>query len=276
VVHGVLDRFHRDVIAERLPQPDEQGWGADHRIRLLELLDETAERFERAGRTGRAAYWAVDRQRLRNELTDWLERDSAQAVARRARVIASEQRFGLDGEVTLALTDGRRIPVYGTVDRIDSTPTGLVVTDHKVGSVRTYADIAPDDPTAQRTRFQLPAYAAAASAIAGAVQPATLAGTPVRAEYSFLRKGEWKRIGYDVTPDVWRMVAADLEHVVSGVEAGWFPATAAKPKFQVRVECIFCDPDELGTAERYAEWDRKRHDPRLAPWFPTEVEAAVP
>ena len=32
-------------------------------------------------------------------------------------------------------------------------------------------------------------------------------------------------------------------------------------------ECLYCEPDELGVAERWAEWLRKRHDDRLAPWF---------
>jgi hypothetical protein len=57
---------------------------------------------------------------------------------------------------------------------------------------------------------------------------------------------------------------------VSGIEAGWFPATAPKPQYRFRIECQFCEPDSLGTAERFAEWERKRLDPRLAPWFPAD------
>jgi ATP-dependent helicase/nuclease subunit B len=271
VLHAVLDRFHREVIAGQLSQPDQHGWAAVHRTRLVELFTETAARYEHSGRTGRAAYWEIDRQRLLNELMFWFAKDSEQVAARGVRVVASEQRFGLDGDVTIALADGRRLAVYGSVDRIDRTATGLVVTDHKVGSTKAYSKIERADPTSGGTRFQLPAYAAAAGVIAAG--PDRLPGLePVRAEYSFFHKGDYQRIGYDFDADVWTQVAADLQHVVSGVEAGWFPATAIKPQYQFRIDCQYCEPDSLGTAERYSEWERKRHDPRLAPWFPPDDE----
>ncbi|HEX6659331.1 MAG TPA: PD-(D/E)XK nuclease family protein, partial [Ilumatobacter sp.] len=250
-------------------QPGEGGWAAVHRARLVQLFVETAARFEHSGRTGRAAYWEIDRQRLLNELLMWFEHDSLHVAERRARVIASEQRFGIDGDVTVSLAGGRQLAVYGSVDRIDRTSTGLVVTDHKVGSPEPYKNIDHAEPTSGGTRFQLPAYAAAASVLAA--EPGRLPGLEsVRAEYSFFSRGNYQRIGYEFDADVWRQVAADLQHVVSGVEGGWFPATAIKPKFQVRIECQYCEPDSLGTAERYAEWERKRLDPRLAPWFPAD------
>jgi hypothetical protein len=275
VLHGVLDRFHREVIAGQLPQPDEGGWGAVHRTRLVELFVETAARFEHSGRTGRAAYWEIDRQRLLNELLMWFEHDSLYVAERGARVIASEQRFGIDGDVTVSLVGGRQLAVYGSVDRIDRTSTGLVVTDHKVGSPDPYKNIDHAEPTSGGTRFQLPAYAAAASVLA--TEPGRLPGLEsVRAEYSFFSRGNYQRIGYEFDADVWQQVAADLQHVVSGIEGGWFPATAIKPKFQIRIDCQYCEPDSLGTAERYAEWERKRLDPRLAPWFPADDTQEAP
>ena len=271
VLHAVLDRFHREVITGQLPQPDDHGWAGSHRARLVELFTETAARYEHSGRTGRAAYWEIDRQRLLAELMLWLDKDSQHVAARGARVIASEQRFGIDGEVTVTLVGGRQLALYGSVDRIDRTPTGLVVTDHKVGSTKAYNSIERADPTAGGTRFQLPAYAAAAAVIAAGAD--RLPGLePVRAEYSFFQKGDYQRIGYDVDADVWAQVAADLQHVVSGIEAGWFPATAIKPQYKFRIDCQYCEPDSLGTAERYGEWERKRRDPRLAPWFPPDED----
>lgn len=271
MLHGVLDRFHREVIAGQLPQPDGGGWGAVHRARLVELFAETAARYEHSGRTGRAAYWEVDRARMFDDLLTWFELDSAVAAERGARVIASEQRFGVDGDITVSLPDGRRLAVYGSVDRIDRTLTGLVVTDHKVGSHERYKNIARADPTAGGTRFQLPAYAAAAVALAAA--PGRLPGLePVRAEYSFFMRGNYQRVGYELDDDVWRQVADDVGHVVGGIEAGWFPATADKPKYEFSIQCQYCQPDSLGTGERYAEWERKRFDPRLDRWFPADTE----
>ena len=39
------------------------------------------------------------------------------------------------------------------------------------------------------------------------------------------------------------------------------------PRGSSYTTCIYCEPDKLGTAERWREWDRKRHDPRLQRWF---------
>jgi hypothetical protein len=56
--------------------------------------------------------------------------------------------------------------------------------------------------------------------------------------------------------------------VVAGIESGVFPNLPDQPGWQPFVSCEYCQPDRLGTAERWAEWTRKRHDPRLARWFP--------
>jgi hypothetical protein len=55
--------------------------------------------------------------------------------------------------------------------------------------------------------------------------------------------------------------------VVDGIEAGIFPNTPQEPTFRPWVGCWYCEPDGLGTAVRWAEWQRKRHAPVLAPWF---------
>jgi ATP-dependent helicase/nuclease subunit B len=261
VLHEVLDLFHREVINGDVPQPGPDGWGGDHRARLGELLIEVTQRYERAGRTGRPAFWEIERLRVASELLLWADHDSATIAARGAVVIASEHRFGGDGSVTLALPDGRRLAVYGTIDRIDRAGDERIVTDHKSGRADKYTAISALDPTAARTMFQLPAYAAAAAIGDGAT------ATPVTAEYSFFSRGGFKRIGYRFEPDVWNQVAADLQHVVSGIEGGWYPPTPEKPQYQFYIDCHYCQPDSLGTAERFAEWDRKRHDPRLATWF---------
>jgi ATP-dependent helicase/nuclease subunit B len=270
VLHEVLDQFHREVIAGDLPQPGPHGWEAAHLARLGVLFVETCDRWERAGRTGRPATWAIQRDHLLLDLNDWARYDSVHVAARKAHVVASEQRFGDDGAVTLALAGGRRLPVRGAVDRVDRTGTGLVVTDHKTGRADSYRAIARDSPTAERLRFQLPAYAAAAQHIAG--EP----GLTVRAEYAFFRAGRFQRIGYDLDDEVWARVADDLDHVVAGIEAGWFPNTPAKPGYQHYVDCHFCQPDGLGTEERWPEWERKHVDPRLARWFSEPAEPAEP
>ena len=58
-----------------------------------------------------------------------------------------------------------------------------------------------------------------------------------------------------------------LSAVVAGIESGWFPNRPERPGWRMFVSCEYCEPDHLGTADRWAEWDRKHNDPRLHPWF---------
>ena len=80
-------------------------------------------------------------------------------------------------------------------------------------------------------------------------------------------KGKYERRGYELTDDVWALVGVAVETVVNGVESGYFPNRPAKPGFRMFVDCEYCEPDHLGTRDRWAEWNRKRHDPRIARWF---------
>ncbi|HUF99263.1 MAG TPA: PD-(D/E)XK nuclease family protein [Ilumatobacter sp.] len=262
-MHEALDRFHREVIAGTLPQPV-GSWSSHHAHRLLAIFDEVADEYESTGRTGRDASWVVERDDMRVDLSNWICRDSEYIAHYGLTIVSSEASFGDDGLVTLPLPDGRAIAVKGKIDRVDRTAGGeLLVVDHKTGKVDAYTGIADGAPTALSTLFQLPAYAAGAAHLMAATD------TPVRAEYSFFNKGNYRRIGYLFTGDVWQQVSTELSHVVDGIEAGLFPSIPERPGFQLYVKCIYCQPDELGTVERHGEWMRKRDDQRGVRWFAT-------
>jgi hypothetical protein len=72
-----------------------------------------------------------------------------------------------------------------------------------------------------------------------------------------------------MSPEVDAKVSEALALVVEGIETGYFPNRPERPGWRFFVNCHYCEPDGLGTAERWAEWSRKQHDPRLAPWFST-------
>ncbi|MFT3853332.1 MAG: PD-(D/E)XK nuclease family protein [Ilumatobacteraceae bacterium] len=277
LLHDALDRFHRRVIAGDLPQPGPDGWGPEHLDAVQAELDAAGARMEAAGRVGRPAMWAASRAVLANEVRRWLAADGARLAERRATVIASEERFGQDWDdasrpaVALALPGGRTARLGGTVDRVDRGDDGtLYVIDHKSGSSSSYGRIDDTDPLADGRRLQLPIYAAAALTMVPDGEP-----TPaVHAEYSFLREG--KRIGAWFPPDAWARVGAAIGQIVDGIAAGlFFPIPARSQHLMPWVECEYCDPDHLGTAERYEEHVRKRTDPRLATFFADDAPAAA-
>ena len=264
--HGALDLFHQAVIDGELPQPGPAGWTVEHHEALISFFGDVCERTERRGRTGRPAFWADERARMLDDLLTWLRHDSDLVVQRGSTVVASEMRFGADDDASIELPDGRRIALLGSIDRVDLTRSGqLVVTDHKTGGRNKFRDLSPEDPTAGGSLFQLPSYAAAARQRFGDPD------TPVVAEYGLLRKGDYARPGYELDADVDARVAASLARVVAGIETGYFPNRPERPGWRFFVGCHYCEPDGLGTAERWAEWQRKQHDPRLADWFGEEA-----
>ena len=260
--HGALDLFHQAVVDGALPQPGPAGWGDDHREALTVFFDQVCERTERRGRTGRPAFWADERARMLDDLLTWQRHDSELVVRRGSVVLASEMRFGADDDVSIGLPGGRRIRLRGSIDRVDRARDGrLVVTDHKSGGKDKFKDMSPEDPTVGGTLFQLPSYAAAARA--RFAEP----HTPVLAEYGLLRKGDYARPGFLMSPEVDARVSESLARVVAGIEIGFFPNLPERPGWRFYVGCHYCEPDGLGTAERWGEWQRKQHDPRLAAWF---------
>ncbi len=268
LVHAALDRFHRRVISGELPQPDAEGWGPLHFAALEAAFLEVAGQLEREGATGRTAFWHSEQTRQRFELAAWLRRDSDLVVARKAQVVASEYRFGFDDipPAELSLPDGTVVRMRGSVDRIDRCADGtLVVTDHKTGKPTAFTDITDLDPTAGGTKLQLPAYAAAALAL-DAAQHDRSGGEPlVIAEYGFFGKGQYSRVTATIGPDAWPRVTAALQHIIDGIRSGVFVARPEKSQFRLSfVSCEYCDPDHLGTAEQWTQFERKMGDPRMA------------
>jgi RecB family exonuclease len=263
LVHAALDAFHHRVIDGELPQPGPLGWEPVHFVALQAAFEQQARELEVLGATGRTAFWRSEQVRQRHELAAWLRKDGELVAARRAQVVASEHRFGTDTvpPAVITLADGTAVRMRGSVDRIDRCADGrLVVTDHKTGGSRGYRDITTEDPTAGGTKIQLPAYAAAALALAQ--QPIS---TPVVAEYGFLAKEKYHRITVDIGPQSWQQVSDALTHILDGIRSGLFIALPEKSQFKLSfTPCEYCDPDHLGTADAWRRFERKQADPRVA------------
>ena len=107
--------------------------------------------------------------------------------------------------------------------------------------------------------MQLPVYALAARELAGAAPD-----TPVEAYYWFVGRGEDAWGGYPVDADdggaVRRDTAGDRRRHRRRAASRPGPS---HPDPRFFIDCEYCDPDHLGTADRWRDWTRKARAPEL-------------
>jgi RecB family exonuclease len=268
LVHLALERFIAGVLARpphEQPGPDDP-WPDADREELLRIGSNLCDDYEARGRAGRDVFWHRDRRSILADLKQFLILDDARRQARRSRPMAAELEFGFKrstlGPASLPLADGRVVHFLGKADRVDRSDDGTVfVVDYKSGSNRGYKQLNEQNPELRGTKLQLAVYGAAAR------QHHAGPGALVHAEYWFISKrGEFKCFGLPITDDVLQRVGRTLATMVAGIEAGVFPPHPTETSTSIWVECPYCDPDALGVIELRRQWDRKRHDPALAPY----------
>nr|WP_202886773.1 PD-(D/E)XK nuclease family protein [Kribbella sandramycini] len=255
LIHDSLDAFVTRL-AGALPSYGE-AWSAEQRQVLLAIGAELADRFEAEGLTGHPRLWQRERLRILSDLMVLLADDDRWRFERDASVVASELRFGFDGEppVEIPVPSGR-VLLRGSADKVDLGRDGTIyVTDVKTGGFSRYEGI-ESDPVAGGTKLQLPVYAYAARARLGE------AATPVEASYWFVRRGG-KRIPVPLTAEVEARYVETLDVIVSSIAGGLFPPKAPEIPDFLWVQCPYCNPDGIGHSEVRARWERKRHDPTL-------------
>ncbi len=265
LIHEVLETFLDTILARppaERPAPH-RAWSPAERAVLGTIAAERCAQYEARGLTGRPIFWRRDRRRILTDLDLFLDADDSYRAASGARPVATELAFGFrDGmqAVNLALPDGRMLPLRGKVDRVDVADDGtLHVLDYKSGKPGGYRKLSEDNPHERGTKLQLAIYGQAARQYRQ--QPEAV----VKANYWFVSTGgQFKQIGYSVTPEVLARVSTTLGVIVEGIERGVFTSHPAAPSTSGRVSCAFCDPDGLGTAELRRQWDRKIADEILA------------
>jgi hypothetical protein len=255
LIHNSLDAFV-NRLASSLPGFGEP-WSDDQRSLLLAIGADLADRFEAEGLTGPPRLWQRERLRILGDLLVLLSDDDRWRAEHDASVVASELRFGFDGEppVEIPVPSGR-VLLRGSADKVDLGRDGTIyVTDVKSGGFSRYEAI-ESDPVAAGTKLQLPVYAYAARARLG--EPST----PVEASYWFVRRGG-RRIPVPLTEEVEARYVDTLDVIVSSIAAGYFPAKAPEVPDFLWVQCPYCNPDGIGHSEARTRWERKRHDPAL-------------
>jgi RecB family exonuclease len=275
LMHDVLERWLLLRIAEG-PPPPTAAWSDAARADMRRLAEEECDTAERRGITGHPLLWQRDREVIVRDLLAFVDADDERRAALGLTPVAAEQPFGLDGGEPLVVDvgDGTVIRLRGRIDRIDRTQDGkLVVTDFKTGSAKSYKGLTQEQPLADGSKLQLALYGLAMSPDAGA------AG--VRSEYWFTSsKGEFKRVGYDLDDNAISQLQGALQIIAGGLRRGLFPLKPVEPGWRPWTDCRFCDPDDLGTADRYREWETLRHAPQLRDYVayvePEALEDEVP
>jgi ATP-dependent helicase/nuclease subunit B len=243
LVHEVLERFGREAIEAEGSGP----WVQRDTLRLLEIAGEVCTEYEKRGATGRALFWRRDRTRILADLERFAVEDDGHPIR-------AELAFD---DVAYPLPDGRSVFFRGAIDRIDRAPDGsLTVIDYKTGGTGSYQDLSAEDPHQGGSHLQLAVYATAAAQLLGV--------SDVAAGYWFVTtKGRFAWVGYQVTPELRGEVGAVIATIVDGIRAGVFPARPNPDPPYMWVDCWYCSPDGLSTAEARRDWERKRTDPSL-------------
>jgi RecB family exonuclease len=261
LVHDTLDKFFRGVGAD-LPALGAQ-WGDPHRALLDDFFATEGDVYKARGLTGRAILWARDSRALRADLHALLDADVKLREAAGTISVATEERFGFDDDrpaLTVTLEPGRVMLFRGAIDRVDTGTAGLVVIDYKTGNSRRYSSISAENPIGGGRYLQLPIYALAARANEGH-------DLPVRVRYWFVTREAGPPREYMFSEDVDRRLLDGLRVIAHGIESGVFPSHPPEPAYRPFVECPYCDPDGLGTADRHRSWLAKRRAPALAAYL---------
>lgn len=272
IIHQSLDRFFTEAIGSSgdnvLPAPGEH-WTNQQRQRLREITLSECEHYERRGLTGKKLFWERDKRRILSDLDKFLTIDNSNREVWQSFPLKAELGFGLvdrrnpnaphDSAIDLVLSDGRRLRFRGSIDRLDrGTDGSLRVLDYKTGKAKYYKGLDETNPVENGRRLQLPIYALAARAHVNNPDASVWAG------YWFLNEeSKFVTIGYHVTPEVASIVDDVVTTIVDNIEAGVFPAHPPPPSTFNAMNCRYCDPDLLGTSERFRQWERKKESAEL-------------
>jgi RecB family exonuclease len=251
LIHEVLHRFFQAQKERGRPAPGE-AWGPDDTLLLMDIADEKLQAAEERGLTGLSVYSVHEARTIKADLRRFLEEDTLF----RRQTGAVPTHF----ETYIPETEIGGVTLKGVVDRVDVTPDGkrAWVIDYKSGGTKDFKEIKPEDPLAGGRKLQLPAYMRAAPE-----------AKDVHALYWFItQKGGFVPVAYEPAPNRRGAFERTLAAIVSGVQAGSFPAVPGEDnEFYGRFDnCQFCDYDRICSRRRDLELAAKEDDDAVAPW----------
>ncbi len=276
LVHDVLEQWLAEQLAD--PPAPHVPWPQPARDRLFAIGEEHCRRADERGVTGHRLLWHRDRQRILADLERFLEADDDRRRQGRLVPVGVEQPFGLGGggteAVRVSVDEARSVWLRGRIDRVDRREGGgLVVADYKTGGVSGYRDLGDAMPLGEDgTKLQLAVYALAVAggdvtgghASTADPEAAATSAPAVRSEYWFVStRGKFERKGIDLSDETVAALEGAVRLATDGIAAGLFPLRPPEPQWRPFTPCRYCDPDELGTTDRYRDWERLRRSEAL-------------
>ena len=259
----------RNGPATERPAPD-RAWSPAERALLLAIAEERCDHVRSQRLDGPPDLLATRQQRILNDLEQFLDSDDTyRAADGRPADSRPSWRSGCVMGWTpsrFPLPDGGSLPLRGKADRVDVAADGddsrARLQDRQVDGL----------PEAQRGQPRRARDEAAARDLrpGGAPIPSNDRTRWSRPTTGSCRpRGQFKRIGYCVTPDVVEAGRHDARHHRGRHRARDLPVASRGPRARHPfVMCAFCDPDGLGTSSSAADGSARS---RTRPSRPTST-----
>lgn len=261
LVHEILERF---VEAGGMTEEE-----------LLAIADEEFEKTEARGATGYHLLWEIEKEDIREGLSQFLLAEGAW-LGETPESSEAEVDFGGDagaGEVSIELEGLGKVHFRGKIDRVDVLGDEVRVRDFKTGKPDYYREKRgggePDRSVANGRAMQLPVYQEAAQVM----YPDKL----VSASYCFPLDDKCVHDVGTYTGEGREQFRESLGLIIGMVRQGVFPATPEQSDGdEWGGNCNYCDFKGLCPARKRQTWERKgRLDPRAAPFNRLGNKASV-
>ena len=262
---GELSNMDRGLLVHKILERFVEAGGATQE-ELLAIAEEEFEKTEVRGATGYHLLWEIEKDEMREGLSQFLVSEGAW-LGRTPESSNAEVDFGGDagtGDVSIELEGVGEVHFRGKIDRVDALGDEVRVRDFKTGKPDSYREKRgggdPDRSVANGRAMQLPVYLEAAQAM--------YPGKPVSASYCFPLDDRHIHDVATYTEEDRERFRESLGLIMGMVRQGVFPATPEQSDGdEWGGNCNYCDFKKLCPARKRQIWERKgRLDPRAAPF----------
>ena len=263
LIHRILELFIiRTNDSGALPPPG-QRWGDTDRSSLMQIAETEFQAAETQGITGKYLLWELVKQNILDDLETFLVEESKLRTLNETGQVLVEASFGWEKDTPEVVDPATGLRFRGYIDRVDVSADGAtaLVIDYKSGSARPYSDL-KNDAIDHGKRLQLGIYSLAA-------QQLVPGASRFQAAYWFTSGGGGFQFAppdfFDISDeDTAKRFREGALQIVSGIEAGVFPANPGRFSNGHFTNCHYCDFERLCPSRRGDTWDRKKHDPKIA------------